>query len=78
MVTRSLSLVATDATEAHDRVAAAIESTPDDAVVQLRITGAMPAMPDAAAVRAMAGGRTVTLAIRTAGHRSGRSADNEL
>jgi hypothetical protein len=57
--------------EVHARLAAAIESTPDDAVVQLRITGAIPAMLTAAALRAIAGARTVTLAIRTAGRRTG-------
>ena len=44
------------------RVAAAIDSTPHDAVVQLRLQGAVPAALTAAAVRAMAGERTVTLA----------------
>jgi DNA repair exonuclease SbcCD nuclease subunit len=71
MVTRTLSFGDTDAMEAHARLAAAIESTPDDAVVQLRVTGAIPAMLTAAALRAIAGARTVTLAIRTADRRTG-------
>ena len=50
--------------EAHARVAAAIESTPHDAVVHLRVAGAMPATLTAAALRAMAGVRTVTLGVR--------------
>lgn len=71
MVTRTLAFGDTDGMEVHARLAAAIESTPDDAVVQLRITGAIPAMLTAAALRAIAGARTVTLAIRTAGRRTG-------
>ena len=71
MVTRTLAFGDSDAMEVHARLAAAIESTPDDAVVQLRITGAIPAMLTAAALRAIAGARTVTLAIRTAGRRTG-------
>jgi DNA repair exonuclease SbcCD nuclease subunit len=71
MVTRTLSFGNTHATEVHARLAAAIESTPDDAVVQLRITGAIPAMLTAAALRAIAGARTVTLAIRTVDRRTG-------
>lgn len=67
MVTRSFSFHDADGTEAHARLAAAIESTPDDAVVQLRVTGTIPATFTAAAVRAIAGARTVTFAIRTAG-----------
>jgi hypothetical protein len=70
MVTRTLSFSDIDAVEVHARLAAAIESTPNDAVVQLRVTGAMPAMPTAAALRAIAGARTVTLAIRTADRRT--------
>jgi DNA repair protein SbcD/Mre11 len=51
--------------EAHARVAAAIDSTPHDAVVHLRVTGAIPATLTSAALRAMAGTRTVTLPRRT-------------
>lgn len=62
MVTRTLSFHDVDAAEAHARVAAAIASTPEDAVVQLRVTGAMPAGMTAEALRALAGARNVTLA----------------
>jgi exonuclease SbcD len=70
MVTRTLTFGDTDAAEVHARLAAAIESTPDDAVVQLLVRGAMPAMLTAGAVRAIARARTVTLALRTAGRRT--------
>jgi DNA repair exonuclease SbcCD nuclease subunit len=62
MVTRTLFFGDCDATEVQARLAAAIESTPGDAVVQLRVTGAIPATLTAAALRAVAGARTVTLA----------------
>ena len=65
MVTRTLSFAGVDGAEAHARIAAAVESTPDDAVVRLRVIGATPAMPTAGALRAMAGARNVTLAFRT-------------
>ena len=64
MVSRIVQVEAADPMEAHARVAAAIESTPHDAVVHLRVTGAMPATLTAAALRAMAGGRTLTLGVR--------------
>lgn len=64
MVTRTLAFAGSDATEVHARLAAAIEATPEDAVVQLRVTGAIPATLTAAALRAVAGARTVTLANR--------------
>ncbi len=66
MVTRTLSIGVINASEVHARLVAAIESTPDDAVVQLRVEGAMPAVLTPALVRSVAGARTVTLAIRTA------------
>jgi exonuclease SbcD len=66
MVTRTLSFGDTDGPEVHSRLMAAIESTPDDAVVQLRVTGQIPATLTAAALRAIAGARTVTLAFRRA------------
>ena len=69
MVTRTLFFGDTGAVDIHASLAAAIDSTPDDAVVQLRVTGAMPALLTAAAVRAAAGTRTVTLAVRTPGLR---------
>jgi hypothetical protein len=58
-----------DPMEAHARVAAAIDSTPHDAVVHLRVTGAFPPTLTAAALRAMAGVRTVTLAFPSADRR---------
>lgn len=64
MITRVLSLRGVDVEEAHARVAAAIASTPGDAVVQLRVTGAVPAGLTAETLRAMSGARNVTLAIR--------------
>jgi DNA repair exonuclease SbcCD nuclease subunit len=64
MVTRTLSFGGADAPEVHARLLAAIESTPDDAIVQLRVTGELPAALTAAGLRAIAGARTVTLAMR--------------
>lgn len=61
MVTCALSFCNTDAREAHARVAAAIDSTPSDAVVQLRIAGTIPATLTAETLRRMAGARNVTL-----------------
>jgi DNA repair protein SbcD/Mre11 len=66
MVTRTLSFNDLDGVEAHARVGAAIESTPADAVVQLQVRGVVPATLTAAALRAIAGARNVTLAFRTA------------
>jgi DNA repair exonuclease SbcCD nuclease subunit len=65
MMTRALSFDDIDGAEACARVAAAIESTPADAVVQLRVQGQVPATLNAAALRAIAGARNVTLAFRT-------------
>lgn len=70
MVARTLSFGGTDAMEVHARLSAAIESTPDDAVVLLRVTAPIPASVTAAALRAIAGARTVTLAIRTPDRRT--------
>jgi DNA repair protein SbcD/Mre11 len=64
MVVRTLSLENVDASEAHARTAAAIQSTPEDAVLQLRVTGPPPPSLSAAAVRAMGGERHVTFAFR--------------
>jgi DNA repair exonuclease SbcCD nuclease subunit len=61
MVTRTLSFGDVDRVQAHARVAAAIDSTPSDAVVQLRVTGTMPERLTAEALRAMAGARNVTV-----------------
>jgi DNA repair exonuclease SbcCD nuclease subunit len=63
MVARTLWFGDTDAMQVHARLAAAIASTPADAVVQLRVKGAIPATLTAATLRALAGARTVTLAI---------------
>ena len=63
MVTRTLSFGDADPGEVHARLAAAIASTPADAVVQLRIAGSIPPALTAAAVRAIAGGRTVTCSM---------------
>src|SRR5262245_3688043 len=69
MVARSVHFEDAGPGGAHGRLAAVIDSTPHDAVVHLRATGAMPATLTAAALRAMAGMRTVTLAVFTAGRR---------
>jgi DNA repair exonuclease SbcCD nuclease subunit len=66
MITRTLSFGDTDGPDVHSRLMTALESTPDDAVVQLRVTGQIPATLTAAALRAIAGARTVTLAFRRA------------
>lgn len=73
MVRRTLSFDEVDDVEAYARVAAAIESTPADAVVQLQVRGVVPAALTAAALRAIAGGRNVTLAFRTADRVNARS-----
>ena len=63
MMTRTLSFDGLDDGEAHARVVAAVESTPADAVVQLHLRGVVPATLTAAALRAIAGARNVTLAF---------------
>jgi hypothetical protein len=65
MVTRTLCFGGADSMKVHARLAAAVDSTPADAVVQLRVIGPIPTMLTAAALREIAGARTVTLAIRT-------------
>jgi len=55
----TLSFTDLDGVEAHGRVAAAIESTPADAVVRLQVRGVVPATLTAAALRAIAGRRNV-------------------
>ena len=62
MITRTLSFDGVNGSDVYARVAAAIESTPEDAVVQLRVTGSIPAMLTAAMLRTVAGTRTVNLA----------------
>ena len=64
MVTRTLSFDGLDEVEAHARVSAVVDSTPPDAVVQLRVRGAVPSTLTAAALRTIAGARNVTLALR--------------
>jgi DNA repair protein SbcD/Mre11 len=63
MVARAVNFDDADPVGAHAHVAAVIGSTPCDAVVHLRVTGAMPATLTAAALRGMAGARTVTLSV---------------
>ncbi len=63
MIARTVSFNGVDAPSVLARVAAIIESTPEDAVVQLRVVGAMPAALSAAMLRSIAGKRNVTLAI---------------
>jgi DNA repair exonuclease SbcCD nuclease subunit len=69
MVARTLAFGDADAMTVHRHLAAAIESTPGDAVVQLRIAGRIPPTLSAATLRELAGARSVTLAIRTSGRR---------
>jgi len=66
MVARTVSFadVIKDGVSVHRRLVDVIESTPGDAVVQLRVAGQIPSALTAAALRAVAGARTVTLAIR--------------
>ena len=71
MVTRRLSLDGLGPSESLARVAAAIESTPDDAVVQLRLAGAVPPGLTAGVLRAMSGARNVTLAVDATRWRAG-------
>ncbi len=63
MVTRTVSLADADSSEVTARVAAAIESTPPDAVVQLRVAGAIPPAVTAAMLRSLSGARNVSLAV---------------
>jgi DNA repair exonuclease SbcCD nuclease subunit len=64
MVALTLSFANGQAEAVEARVSAAIRSTPDDAVVQLRVAGALPEALNAAMLRRVGGSRTVTLAIR--------------
>jgi DNA repair exonuclease SbcCD nuclease subunit len=63
MVTLTLPYEATPSEAVEARVAAAIRSTPADAVVRLRIIGAIPPTLTAARLRQLAGNRNVTLAV---------------
>lgn len=65
MIARAIAFGAEDAGEAHARVAAAIDSTPADAVVQLRLSGPVPPTLTARALREMSGARNVTVAFRS-------------
>jgi hypothetical protein len=69
MVIRRLAFGGLDAADADARVAAAIASTPDNAVVQLQVDGPMPTTLTAQALRSMTGERNVTFAVRTLGRR---------
>jgi hypothetical protein len=66
MVIVRLPLQGLDAAGARAQVAHALAGTPGDAVVQLRPAGPVPAAAEpalsAASLRALAGGRTVTVA----------------
>ena len=72
MVTRTVSFDGLDGAAAHARAAAAVESTPADAVVQLQVRGVVPPTLTAAALRALAGTRNVTLALLTTDRRHAR------
>jgi DNA repair protein SbcD/Mre11 len=74
MVTRTVAFTTADDVAVHRHLAAVIESTPGDAVVQLRIAGDLPPALTAGTQRALAGARTVMLAIRPAGRIPNRSA----
>jgi DNA repair exonuclease SbcCD nuclease subunit len=63
MVTRTVAFGDADNRTIHQRLADAIDSTPADAVVQLRVAGPIPPTITAAALRALAGTRTVTLRL---------------
>lgn len=63
MVTLLLSVDGLDPRAALERARAAIATTPEDAVVQLRIEGPVPVGLTAAALRAMSGARNVTIAV---------------
>jgi len=67
MVIRTLAFRDVNEVQAKALVAAEIESTPADAVVQLRVAGEIPATLTAAALRSMAGARNVTLTVRGPG-----------
>jgi len=63
MVTRAISFAGASEPEVRARVAAAIEATPHDAVVQLRATDVAPTTMTAEMLRSLAGTRNVSLAI---------------
>lgn len=59
MVTRSLTFDGPGPAEAHTRLAEAIRSTPETAIVRLRISGPIPSLLTAATIRSLAGSRHV-------------------
>ncbi len=61
MVTCALNFGDVGSREVRDLVASAIGSTPEDAVVQLRVAGAIPSTLTAAMLRTISGSRTVNL-----------------
>ncbi len=69
MIAITLSFDNDDPQGAQRQVEAAIKSTPDDSVVQLRVSGKMPETLTAAMLRSVAGSRTVTLGFRPPDHR---------
>jgi exonuclease SbcD len=71
MVIRTVFFGDADDMTVHKHLVAAIDSTPGDAVVQLRVAGRIPSTLTTATLRAIAGARTVTLAIRTTDCRTG-------
>jgi DNA repair exonuclease SbcCD nuclease subunit len=71
MVSRTLSFPEASVHEVCARLAAAVESTPPDAVVQLRVRGAIPPALTAGMLRSLAGARNVTLAVRTGDRNAG-------
>ncbi|MGE5814580.1 MAG: hypothetical protein ACM36C_08850, partial [Acidobacteriota bacterium] len=68
MVTRTLTFRDLDAVEADERAASAIQSTPDDAVVRLRVLGPVPTTLTAEKLRGMAGSRNVKLGFYGSGN----------
>ena len=67
MVTRTVCFGNNDALTVHTDLAAVIASTPEDAVVQLRVEGRMPSTFTAASLRPVAGARSVSIVARGAG-----------
>lgn len=67
MVTRTLTFHDLDAVETDARAASAIQSTPDDAVVRLRVLGPLPTTLTAEKLRGMAGSRNVTIGFHGSG-----------
>jgi exonuclease SbcD len=74
MVMRTITLNQQDSASVRDRVAEAIESTPADAVVQLRVAGSAAPLT-AAMLREVAGTRTVTVAGSFAARRNAHARD---